>query len=1083
MEVERYERVKELFHAALEIGPESRAAFLEEKCAGDPALYAEVQSLIEAHAEADSILEIPAPAALSGSASDPGTRTTHRPVIGLPGGGSVGPYRVAEEGAPGERIDDEMSGTRLGRYRIIEKIGQGGMGHVYRAHDERLQRDVALKLLPELAADNPRAVLRFRQEALALSKLNHPNIASVYDFDSDDDGTYIVMELVEGETIAQRIGSQPMSEEEILVLGRQAAEGLAAAHAGGVLHRDLKPSNLMVSREGRVKILDFGLAKSLEPSPEQERLEPLTASQEVMGTLQYMAPEQLKNAPVDTRCDVHGLGAVLYQMATARRAYPQSTPGALLHALVNERPTPCSELNPRITSELERIIFKALEKDPDLRHQSAAALARDLGAIRLSSPEPITDAPPTLPVTPPTETVAHGPETLDTSTIRLSALAAFRSLKTLPRKRPRSFAASVVLIAVAAVAALWTTRSRPALSFNARDWVLVADFDNQTGEDVFDRSLSAAFTIGLEQSTYANVLSRARVEESLGRMGMDGDATIDEALGRELAIRENLRGLISPTISKIGSRYSIAARLLDPVSGNTVRSYLEVADGQDRILDALDDIAAMIRRDLGESLASISMSRRPLPEVTTASLPALQSYAEGEHLWARGQYDEAVRLHTAAVEEDPDFAMAHAALGVAYYSYIYNDPAMGKKHFERATELSGRVTERERLEIEASFKMNLGYFEQARELYNIYLRAYPDDRRMRYNSGNLLRRMDQPEDAIAQYLEVLRVDPSHGASYINLATTYKTLGRFDESLEAYGKGFDLQPSYLTSGTLNHEYGMVFVLKGDVEGARRVFDIAVSNPDSKARGLRSHAMVDMYLGRFHAASERLEESILVNETKGVPLSVARDLLYLALARRQLGDRDGALRRLDEAAALAADIEAPQAWLWALVGVAYAREEAIEDANRLLALVRSQTDTDSLQQRHDVHRLEGEVALASHRAEEALDVLLLAAEEHSSALIEEALARAFVATGDLEAAMERYQSVIDMRDRSIGWEAQFSWLDAHVGLARIHASRGRREEANALTSVVANLWSDADDSELPLLREIESIGAGTLDTASP
>jgi tetratricopeptide (TPR) repeat protein len=613
----------------------------------------------------------------------------------------------------------------------------------------------------------------------------------------------------------------------------------------------------------------------------------------------------------------------------------------------------------------------------------------------------------------------------------------------------------------ALVAAIWHLSNRPVLSFAPRDWILVSDVQNDTGDPVFDRALTTALRVGLEQSTVANVFSSGRVETTLGRMGRKGVEHIDETIGREICQREGLRGLVTASISQAGSRYAIAARIVDPATGDAVRSYLESANGRDGVLPALEHVSKRVRRDLGESLATMRQVDRPLPQVTTRSLEALQAFAEGNHLWNKGRRNDGVQLLERAVALDPEFAKAHAALGSAYMSFVFNERPKGRAHFETALKLSDRITDRERLEIEANYHSHLGHFEQASQLFAAFLRRYPDELRVQFNYANLLRERERYDEAMARYREVLRLDPGSAASHINIATSLVQLDRVAEALSEYERAFALEPTWVVSGNLNHEYGIALVRGGDRAQARAVFDKAVAAPGMKAKGLRSHALLDMLEGRYAAARARLEESALVNKAAREPLSEARDRLFLSIVLGAQGDRAASRRQLDTSAALLAGTSPPAYWV-AEVGVGYVRAGELDRAREQLVALRRIVDETDPRQRAVLHRLEGEVALSSRKTDEAVEILSLANQEGlGRPFTKESLARAYVAAGQEPRAIELLRSLLESgAGRCLGAEPQQACLEDHTTLARLLARQGDAAGAQEVMDRLLALWKEAD-----------------------
>ena len=842
-----------------------------------------------------------------------------------------------------------MIGQTVGHYLVTEQIGAGGMGVVYRARDQRLNRDVALKVLPpgKLGDEAPRK--RFRKEALALAKLNHPNIGTVYDFDTQNDVDFLVMEFIPGETLGQRIAKGSLPDKEWIAISLQIAAALEEAHEHGIVHQDLKPGNIMVTPKGQAKVLDFGLARLLDADAAGEVTATLTQT-DGAGTLPYMAPEQLCGGTVDSRSDIFSAGVVLYEMGTGHRPFPEKQAPRLIQQILNEAPRPLHEWNARISPQLESITLKALDKQPNLRYQSARELRVDLE--RLAAQQTPSSAVPVV--------------------ARRSRSGWKQSLWAHPRA-VAYFSAGFLALAVVTV--WWLVGARPVLSFSSRDWLLITDFDNQTGDPLFDRSLLTALTVSLEQSPHANVVPRARVADSLHRMGKSGDEKITEELARDISQREAIRAILSCSIARVGQQYALTARLIDPKSGVAKASYLEQAKDQDHVLEALGSVATRVRRDLGESMLATSKTDRPLPLVTTRSLQALKLFSDGGALWSKGQYEPAVEAFESAVKADPDFAMAHASLGGAYYSHIFNNPVRGKEHLEKALQLSERTTDRERLYIQTTYAQDLGHVAEARNRFDVYLKAYPDDWGMRFNYASLLRNNGPAQEALEQYKELVRIAPNNPSTYIDIATTYNGLGNFGEALRNYEQAFRLDPFQKTNQNINHEYGMTLFRSGDEPKARETFELTFEKPDLKPKGLRSLAWLDLYHGKYAVAKPRLQEALLSDENYKWALSILREHNLLAIVADGQGDRAGQLRELDLAVPYLATSGAQvRAGLW--LGTQYARAGSVRKAVDILEKVRPIADAQNPEHTSDLQTLDAEVELARGNKDRAIELFSLA-----------------------------------------------------------------------------------------------------------
>jgi eukaryotic-like serine/threonine-protein kinase len=618
--------------------------------------------------------------------------------------------------------------------------------------------------------------------------------------------------------------------------------------------------------------------------------------------------------------------------------------------------------------------------------------------------------------------------------------------------------------------AVWLFYGRAALSFNSHDSVLVADFDNETGDPRFDEALQSAFTVSLEQSRHTNVFPRARLASILGMMGKSPSERITPSLGREICEREAVRGLIAAGITRTGNEYELTAELIDPQTGEAVRSYSERSYGEEHVLDALDVIAADIRRDLGESLYQIHRADRKLPEVTTSSLTALKQYADGSLLWHQGRFQDAVTLLRAAVQSDPNFAMAHAALGNAYFSYLTNDPLDGKREYEKAFALSSRTTEREHMIIQTEYADDLGHVDEAGALYRTYLERYPGDWKMLSDYAHLLRRHGRQLEAVAQYNQILKVAPDDAKTYIEMATAYLTLDQLPQALQAYSEAFRLDPHWLTAGNTSREYGSVLVQSGEEPKAQQVFTDMLEKPETRESGMRSLAMLDLYHGRYAEGQKRFRECLLILQNQQAPLSVARVHLWLAFVAEGQGDTRAETQELDTAMQ---DFKAigPKVIIGTWIGQAYARSGSLDKARKIEVIVAPLTDDKSAEQSGYLHLLQGEIALAQKNNDKAIELFTLSNKENPTALSAEALAHAYQQAGRTNEAITAYEQFLSQQNRALLWEPQQRWLAAHYALGVDYLARGDRDKAKKTIRQLLDLWKGADPN-LPLRKQAHS-----------
>jgi len=566
------------------------------------------------------------------------------------------------------------------------------MGVVYKARDEHLQREVAIKVLPAGTFGDEAARKLFRKEALTLSKLNHPNIATIHDFDTQQDVDFLVMEYIPGITLSKKLAAGPLPEKEVLRLGMQLGQGLAAAHEHGVVHRDLKPSNLQLTEDGWLKILDFGLAKLRLPITESAATESLTGTQTMVGTLPYMAPEQLLGGEIDARTDIHAAGSVLYEMATGQRPFADVERSQLIGAILRRPPRSPAALNPRLSPELERIIGKCLEREPENRYQSAKELAIDLRRL----------------------------ETGVLSAVQAAATPARWSSARLWR-----IAISVLLAAVLVAGGLYY-RSHQTKPLTDKDSIVLSDFTNTTGDNIFDDTLKQGLSVQLEQSPFLNLVSERKVNETLKLMGRPAGDRLTPEVTREVCQRTSSKAMLAGSIAGLGSQYVIGLKAVNCDTGDVLAEAQEQAAGKEAVLKALDAAAVGLRSKLGESLSSVQKYATPVEEATTPSLEALKAFSLGVETVSAKGFTAGRPLLERAVDLDPNFALAYAALGSIYFDL--SEGGRGTEFMRKAYDLREKVSERERFIIEGAYYFfATGELEKAAQAWELFQQTYPRD--------------------------------------------------------------------------------------------------------------------------------------------------------------------------------------------------------------------------------------------------------------------------------------------------------------------------------------------------------------------
>jgi|HubBroStandDraft_1064217.scaffolds.fasta_scaffold21604_1 DNA-binding winged helix-turn-helix (wHTH) protein/tetratricopeptide (TPR) repeat protein len=636
------------------------------------------------------------------------------------------------------------------------------------------------------------------------------------------------------------------------------------------------------------------------------------------------------------------------------------------------------------------------------------------------------------------------------------------------RSRVKALVLSSVVVALVASSVAWLSHRRKTLPFRASDTVLIADFENQTGDPRFDNALLTAFTVSIGQSRYVNVFPRSRLESVLKRMGKSGTERTTIPLGREICAREHIRGLIANTITRTGQEFELTTELIDPETGATVRSYKGHSYGENHILEALDSIAVRVRADLGESLYEIRQADQPLPQVTTTSLTALREYAEASSLWTHTQYDDAVTLYKAAIELDPDFAMAHAALGRAYCSYIYYQTDLGRKEYEKALALPSRLSDRERMIIQTHKALDLDHVQEAEALYRSYLEVYPDDWGMLRDYANLLRKHGSIAEAIEKHKRILAIAPDDDRAWIEMATAYLGLGNFSAAVQAYSHAVQIEPNWLVSGNINREYGMALVGNGEEQKAVAVFSALLGNPARRADGLRSLALLDLYHGRYSKAQVRLQEALQIDENSHSIFPAARTHFLLAVAAEGVGNSHMRLQQLDAAAANLKNIGPKVEW-GSIVGQEYVRAGALAKAAKLAAFITPLEDAHDNEQQGYVRLLSGAITAEKGEIEKAVVELTLITDptygQSVNGLAVETVAHAYQRAGNPDQAIVWYEKIANPLGPLAFWEPQQRWASSRYQLAVDYQAHGQTEKARQTLATLLDSWKEAD-ANLPL-----------------
>ena len=953
-------------------------------------------------------------------------------------------------------------GIKIGRYEIRAHIGTGGMGQVYLAQDtSELERTVAIKLLPPSVASDPKWMQRFIREARTVSSLNHPNVLTVYEFGVHDSTRFMAMEYVDGVTLREHLNANHLNLHEVLDIGMQVAAAINAAHEAHVIHRDIKPENIMIRRrDGIVKVLDFGLAKPVQRDGNGASGMIHTETGIVMGTVSYMSPEQshaLKT--LDYRTDIWSLGAVLYEMIAGQVPFEGKDLLQQIVAIQEEPHTPLSEVVEHVPAELERIVDKALAKNPDDRYRTATDMLVDMRSVKRQL-ENAAEYDRTALFDRGMLDRPGAPRTLSgaTATTRQSGKYPVSSAEYIVNQvklhRRAVFMILAALVLGVFVTAFWYVKHRRVALLTDKDTILLTEFENNTGEDVFDRTLRQGLAVQLQQSPFLDIFPETRTRATLQLMSRSPDERVTRERAREICQRQGLKAFIAGAIVKFDRNYSITLEALNGQTGDQLALVQVEAEGKDQVLKALSRAATQLREKLGEELSSIQKFDAQL-DVTTSSLEALKEYALGRAEQDRGQFFKAIEFYKRATEMDPNFAVAWLGLGLQYSNT--SQPGLAAECLAKAFALSERVSEDERARITYFYyQIVTGELEKAIEAQEAYVRSYPREARGPGNLGNLYAATGQFEKALTATSEAQRLNPNTAIWPGNLAEALLGLNRFDEARDVCRQALAQK---LDSTSIRERLYAVAFVSGDTQSMQEQIAWANGRTD-EYRAVYWLAQSSSFVGKWRESNEQLQRATEIALRADAKEVVAGYTAEQALRAAWLG-------QFAQSATLAQSVLKIERNRNVLTRTALAFALAGDAANAqaLVQELEEKYPKDTMVNQVWLPQVKAAIELRKNNSEAALELLEPTRRYETAGAFSPQTLRSmiYLKLGQGTQAADVARKILDHRGQS---SLSTLWPLAHLALARAAAVQGDAMQARKSYQDFFALWKDAD-ADLPIL----------------